>query len=78
MKDIIIKGSRIKRELKFWLVSFLIAVIINIYAIIEYNTNWIEIFSQLHIVVIVSILIYILLILIRSVWFYIRHLMKKK
>jgi hypothetical protein len=61
MKDLTISGKRIKTELKLLLFSFCMAVLINIFAIIYYKTNWIEILSQLHIVLLFSILIYLLL-----------------
>jgi len=66
MKDILIKGSRIKKELVYWTGSFIAAVIINIYSIIKYNTGWSEVISQLHIVFLLSLFTYILLITIRG------------
>lgn len=68
MKDVIVKGARIKKEIIFWLVSFFIAVAVNIVGIIKYNTSWWELFSQLHIVIALSILIYFLLLIFRGIW----------
>ncbi len=66
MKDILIKGTRIKKEITYWLVSFIIAVVFNIYAIITYNTSWTELISQIHIVFLLSILIYFVILPVRG------------
>jgi hypothetical protein len=68
MKDITIKGTRIKKEIVFWAVSLFIAEVINIVGIVKYNTNWWELITQLHVVVIVSVLVYLLLLLFRGIW----------
>lgn len=73
MKDITVKGSQIKKEIIFWFISFVIAVIINIIGIIKYNTSWWELISQLHIVAAVSILIYLLSLIFRGIWFVLKR-----
>jgi hypothetical protein len=67
MKDILIKGTTVKRELVFWIISLAAAVLVNIYSIIKYNTQWIELLSQIHIVIALSILIYLILLAVRSI-----------
>jgi FlaA1/EpsC-like NDP-sugar epimerase len=59
MKDIVINALRIKRELRILLINMSIAFTLNIYSIIKYKTEWIEILSQLHIVIILGLLIYV-------------------
>jgi glucan phosphoethanolaminetransferase (alkaline phosphatase superfamily) len=76
MKDLTISGKRIKTEIKFLLFSFCLAVLINIFAIVYYKTNWIELLSQLHIVLLFSILIYLLSGAIRIVTRLIARLLK--
>ncbi|MFZ5430848.1 MAG: hypothetical protein ACOZDD_11495 [Bacteroidota bacterium] len=65
MRDLIIPGKVIKRELIILIVSFVAAVLLNIYSIIKYKTAWGELFSQLHVVVAVTLIIYLLVILFR-------------
>lgn len=78
MKDILIKGSRIKTELIYWSASFVIAIIFNVYAIIKYNTGWMELLSQLHIVLLLSVAIYLLISLLRGLIFITRFFIEKK
>ena len=43
MKDIIITSKKLKQERNIFLLSFLLAFIINVIAIIIYSRPWIEI-----------------------------------
>ena len=61
MKDLVIKGKWIKRELIVLAVIFFISVIINMTGIIKHNTEWIEMLSQLHVVIILTIVLYALI-----------------
>ncbi|MDI6400627.1 hypothetical protein QLX67_01380 [Balneolaceae bacterium ANBcel3] len=65
MKDIIIKASRIKREVFLWFLIFLAANILNVYAIIRYSGEWSELVTQLHIIVLLSVALYLAFSLIR-------------
>ena len=47
MKDIIITSKKLKQERNIFLLSFLLAFIINVIAIIIYSRPWIEIISQI-------------------------------
>lgn len=76
MKDITISKKRIKTEVIVWLVCFCIAVLINVFAIINYKTNWVEIISQLHIVLLISVLIYFLFGMIRIITLAVARLFK--
>jgi len=78
MKDIIIKGARIKKEIIFFLISFVLSVGINIYGIIKYNTNWLELITQLHVVAAVSIVLYLSILLLRGVYNLIKLAFLKK
>lgn len=65
MKDLVIKGKWIKRELIVLLVLLLISVITNAVGIIKHDTEWIEMLSQLHVVVLLTMVLYVLTGLIR-------------
>jgi len=67
MKDLVIKGKWIRRELIILSILLLIAVIINIIGIVQHNTKWIELLSQLHVVVLLTIILYVLLWVIRLI-----------
>ena len=58
MKDITIKGSVLKKELTVWLICFAIANLVNIYAIISRDTQWKELITMMHIVILLSVLFY--------------------
>lgn len=65
MKDLVIKGKWIKRELIVLLVLLLVSVITNAVGIIKHDTEWIEMLSQLHVVVLLTMVLYVLTGLIR-------------
>lgn len=65
MKDIVIKGESLRRELFIALGCFLAAVAVNIYAICEYDTSWTELFSQIGFTAVTAIVIYIAVWIIR-------------
>ncbi|MDT8400326.1 MAG: hypothetical protein RQ743_01420 [Bacteroidales bacterium] len=67
MKDLVIKGNRIKRELIILGIMFLFAAIINVIGIIKHDTRWIELLSQLHVVIILMFILYALLWLVRAI-----------
>lgn len=58
MKDIIITSKKLKQERNIFLLSFLLAFIINVIAIIIYSRPWIEIISQIGYVIVISFFIY--------------------
>lgn len=68
MKDTIITAKRKKTELLFLFISFIAAIGLNVYAIIRYNTNWIELLSTLHISLILTIIIYCIILFFRLLY----------
>ncbi|GET23359.1 hypothetical protein CLV93_103233 [Prolixibacter denitrificans] len=42
----------------FWGISFIVAFLMNVYGIVRYNTSWSELYSQLHIVLLISFVLY--------------------
>lgn len=77
MKDITITNERQKKELKMFLLCFIIAFCLNIYAIIAYDGKWRELFWSLGFVFTASILLYILLSAVRFCLFAIKKLVRR-
>lgn len=71
MKDITIniKENSLKRELIILISAFVIAVLINLYAIITRDGNFIELFTQIGWTIIIGLVIYVLAALIRGIIF---------
>ena len=67
MKDIVIKSGTVKRELFVFLVCFVFAFLMNVYAINLAGTPWREMFTQLGYVIVIALTVYLLLALIRLV-----------
>lgn len=67
MKDIIITGRRIKTELLWLVVSFVIANLFNAWAIWEYNAPAVEMVTSFFYVLVFSIFIYIVTIILRLI-----------
>ena len=67
MKDLVIRGNWLKKELIIFASTFIFAFIVNIIGIIKHNTQWIELVSQLHVVFILAVVLYILLWLVRLI-----------
>lgn len=76
MKDVIIRGTTIRRELLFFLLSFIIAFGMNIYAIITYETLWTELFTQLPFTIGLTLVIYLIILLARIMFLGINKLFK--
>ena len=77
-KDINISSKRQKQEMTWISGCFCTAFIINIIAIIVYQTQWIEIFTQLLWVLVISVLLYILSILGRLLAYTMKKLFVRK
>lgn len=78
MKDIVITPLRIRKELITLLVLFLTGFVANIVAIILYKTHFIEIISSVPYVVLFSLVAYLLLLLVRIIFYLISRALKKK
>jgi hypothetical protein len=78
MRDIVIPSRVIKRELIILLVSLVSAFLLNIYSIIKYGTSWKELYNQIHVVLGVALLIYVLVLLFRLIISPIFRLFTKK
>lgn len=78
MKDIIITSKKLKQERNIYLLSFLLAFVINVIAIIVYSRPWIEIVSQIGYVIVISFFIYLILWIPRGIIAFSIHLFRRK
>ena len=60
MKDSVISAKAKKRELIIFIAAFVVAFILNIISISSYNTEWSEILSSLHYVLLLAIVLYVI------------------
>lgn len=78
MKDIIITSQKLKRERNIYLLSFILAFIVNVIAIIAYSRPWIEVISQIGYVIVISIFIYFILWIPRGILSVLIRLFRRK
>lgn len=78
MKDLVISGKKVKKELMIALGCFICAVLINIICIIVYHSQWHEVFSQIGFTVFVAVVLYVLLLIIRLLVLACRKLFSKR
>ncbi len=65
MNDIILRGAAIKRELTILLISFVVAFGVNVYAVIAYETQWVELLTSMGFVLILTLIFYLVAGLVR-------------
>ena len=78
MNDIVIRQARIKRELLVLVVCFAGAVLTNAYAIATRGTEWSELATQLHITLALAGVFYLVLGVLRLLFFGIWRLVRRK
>lgn len=78
MKDIIIKGSSIRRELYILLASTVVAEGINLYAVISMARPAKELITMIGFVVVTGIAIYLLILIIRVLVRLSRRMFRKR
>lgn len=77
MKDTIITGAQKRRELLILVFSFIFAFLVNIYAIIRFKHPVSELFSQLHIVLFLTLFFYAILAVLRIIWWLLARIYKR-
>lgn len=77
MKDIVITAQQRKREWLIILSCFIAACLVNLGAIIGYSRPWTELFSQIGYVVAVTVILYVLLWIVRSVIALVKWIIRK-
>lgn len=78
MKDIVISSKRIRIELITLTICFVVANLLNLYAIIAYQTSFVELLTQLGYVFIFSVVLYIAWSFLRAIFYLIKKLVKSK
>jgi len=78
MKDIIIKAKSIKHEIWIFVGVFIFSFGINIYSILHYKTSWSELYTQLHVIILISILFYFIIAFVRLLIRVLSKLFQKK
>ena len=73
MKDILFTVKRQKVELFYFLASFLVVCLANVYAIIQFSTPWSELWTQMVRVLILTALVYGATVIIRFVIYITQH-----
>ncbi|MFA5650202.1 MAG: hypothetical protein WC914_03570 [Proteiniphilum sp.] len=77
MKDIVISAKRVKKEATILLACFTMAFIINVASIVIYKTSWLEIFTQIGYVIIITLTLYLVVAFIRLIIYLIYRLTKR-
>ena len=78
MKDITITASQLRKELIIFVVCFAAAFGLNIYSIAKFETDWSEILGQLHVVLGIALIIYVIVGLIRLIFTGVLRIIQKK
>lgn len=78
MKDITIKKEFILREIRIIITLFAISSVLNVVAIIIYNAPLVEIITQLHYVILISFVLYLILALFRVLYLITKKIFKTK
>lgn len=78
MKDITITASQLRKELIIFVVCFAAAFGLNIFSIAKFETDWSEILGQLHVVLGIALIIYIIVGLIRLIFTGVLRIIQKK
>lgn len=67
MKDIVIKGQYIKRELKILALAYLAANLLNVFAIWHYKTSWSELYLFQPMVLLITAILYAIAMMVRTI-----------
>ncbi|MDR1631773.1 MAG: hypothetical protein LBR97_02655 [Dysgonamonadaceae bacterium] len=73
MKDTVITAKRKKTEIITLVVCFIIANLINLYAIIRYKTSYTELFSMLGYILVLTVVLYVFWTVIRLFFYVLRR-----
>ncbi|MGF7139143.1 hypothetical protein [Roseimarinus sediminis] len=74
MKPIVIQNHHIKRELIIALLALIVSIGLNIYAIIHFETNWNELYTQIGYILVIALVFYLIQLLIRGIVFFLNRL----
>jgi hypothetical protein len=77
MKETVITPDMKRRELRLFLVCLIVAFVLNVVGIITFSSPAIELISQLHIVLLVSIVLYLVAVVFRGLFFMISMIWRR-
>ena len=77
MRDIVIKSNIVERELFILLGCTIAAFLVSIYALINYNANWIEFFTTIHYTLLLALVFYLIAGIFRLMIIGVMRLVKK-
>ena len=75
MKDLVISAKAIQRELLAAGICLLLALLVNVAAIVAYDTHWIELLTTFHLTLLLALLLYLVSAVLRLLWAGVRKLM---
>ncbi len=74
MKDLVISARAIRRELAAAGICLLLALLVNVGAIVAYRTHWIELLTTVHLTLLLALLLYGVSAVLRLLWAGMRRL----
>jgi hypothetical protein len=78
MKDIVISGRRIIRELQIFIGCILAALVVNVFSIIRFKTEWKELITTLYITLAIALILFVLVALLRGIVLFSRRVLRRK
>jgi hypothetical protein len=75
MKNIIITPRQIRREVFFLIVAFVVANLMNVGAIIGYDSSWKELLTSIPILLLLSMVLYFLMGIFRLIYYAVSKLL---
>lgn len=67
MKNIVIPYTALKTELKWFVSIWIFSNLLNVFAILFYNTQWIELITYQPLIIFISVLLYLVASLVRLI-----------
>ena len=67
MNNIVISGRRILREVQIYACCALAALLVNVYSIIRFKTEWKELITTLHITLVLALFFFVFIALLRGI-----------
>lgn len=77
MQDITLTTKLVKSEIKLIIFLFIASFLLNVIAIIIYNTEWKELYTQIFWVIAIALSFYGLSVILRLIYYSIKYLIKK-
>ncbi len=77
MKDIVITGKTLRRELLVLAGCFCFAVLFDLFSIIKYHMPFVELFQTIGYIITITVVVYLILALLRLIVWGVKVLVKK-